>query len=173
MLCLHQTPASHEDYVRLLALIASVFSFIFRKLRIAGGSLSVGRVINKLKKGEASAADVAEGLDIPYHTIPNINESGFLALAGKIKEGVTLGNYRILYSTLVPPNQEQLLVFTELSFNDYTVTLTEEEGKDVKSKAYHNFVLKFDPVKSTVTTWSTLFSDNTEKFQKQEFLKTM
>lgn len=154
----------------VMMVIGASFFVIYRKVRAAAGKLSVFMLVSKLKRGEVTNAAVAETLDIPYHTISGASATVFRSIVEKMKADVFVGGYRILYSSLV--HSDQLLVLTELSFNDFDIKLSGKAG-DVKSKAFHNFLLKFDPAKSSITVYSNLYENATDKFQKQEFLNVI
>jgi hypothetical protein len=155
--------------ISMTLLIAAGF-VIYRKANAAAGKFSLAKLVQRLKEGSVSPAQIAEALDIPYHKIQNVSETAYSSLAEKIKEGMYLSNYRIMYSCLI--DKGQLLVLTELPFSDFDIDIT-GRASDVKNKAYHNFLVKYDTIKSEVSVVSTLYKDTTDKFQKQEFLKSM
>jgi hypothetical protein len=65
-----------------------------------------------------------------------------------------VGKYRILYTASYELNH--LLAFTEISFMDFDINVTGNPS-DVRKKAYHNFVIKFDPRKQFSHTFRCLF----------------
>lgn len=82
----------------------------------------------------------------------------------------TAGKYKILYALAV--NELEFLVFTELTFIDFDVTVT-GHSSDVKKTAYHNFVIRHNPQGESIEVWSEFYNNSTEKFQREEFLPAL
>lgn len=152
-----------------LLIIGGILFVIFRKTFQAVDRLHQNRIINKIKRDHTEAAAYADQLDLPYHKLENIRFTEFDVLVRKVSALQAIGDHTILYAHSV--DAYRLMLFTELTFNAYDITVA-GQADDVKRKAYHNFLLRYDAEKETVTVWSTLFSDTTDKFQKQEFLKS-
>jgi hypothetical protein len=60
-------------------------------------------------------------------------------------------------------------VFTQLSFVDFDVNII-GKASDIRKKAYHNFLLKHERENDTLIILSNIYSDATEKVQKEEFI---
>ena len=88
----------------------------------------------------------------------------------KLKSSLLMGNFVIVYTQLI--NENQFVVFTELSYVDYDNTVLDEMG-NVKKKAFHNFLFNYDKNLSELSILSDLFSDTTSKFQKEEFIQKL
>ena len=91
-------------------------------------------------------------------------------MSSYIKRVNRLGNFKIMYATLV--GQHRLILFTELMFTDFDVNLT-GHSDDVKKKAFHDFLISFDEKSRVIEVKSNIYYVSIEKFQKEEFIHTL
>jgi hypothetical protein len=152
----------------LYALIAAAGTsyVIYRKIKSALDKSSVYELINALKKGSANAKEVAESLDIPYGMRENFSSEDFGKLKAAFKSASKIGDYSILYHSEV--DTWHYLLITEILFSDFDIGVT-GQSTDVNKRAYHSFVLRFEPDKKALSVWSELYVDTTSKFQKETF----
>jgi hypothetical protein len=120
----------------LLLLGGTVFVLIRGTLFLIS-KLSQGNLINQIKKNPEKATAYIEHLDIPYGKWDNINTSAYQMMISKIQASPMIGKYKILYSLIV--DDREFLVFTELSFIDFDVTVT-GHSSDVKKTVFHNLL---------------------------------
>ena len=153
----------------LIFLSAAVAIFVGRFIIRTINKVSQGGSINKIKKNPGLAAGYANGLDVPYSK-RECDPATFDLIRKKIRSAITIGKYRILY--VVDADTSRILVFTELPFEGLNFTPRGQVG-NTQEKAFHDFVVAFNPEKLELQVYSSMFDTVTDKFQKQEFLKSI
>ena len=151
----------------VMAIIGGIGFVIARKVLTRIDKASSHAVINSIKKEPSKANVFAASLDIPYSKKENFQEDHFLKLIDYMRSITIVGKYRVLY--VAAYERDHLLVFTEISFVDFDINITGNPS-DTRKKAYHNFVVKLDREKNRLVVLSNVYSDTTEKFQKEAFL---
>lgn len=141
---------------------------IYRKIMSVVDKSSISGLINSLRKNSAKVKDIVEALDIPYGKRENFSREDFDKLKSAVHTATKIDDYTILYQTDV--DALQCLLITEIAFSDFDIGVT-GESTDVKKKAYHSFVLRFEPESKILSVWSDLYNDTTSKFQKETFSK--
>lgn len=153
----------------LLMLIGGTIFVIVRVISSVAKKQSQNLLINKIKRKQQEAHRYAEQLDIVMDKRININRQAFELIKSRIQFSPMIGNYKILHITSIG---ESLLFFTELMFTDFDVTFT-GHADDVRKKAHHNFLLRHNPQLLELELCSDLYSDSTEKMQKQDFIEAL
>jgi hypothetical protein len=157
-------------YKFLLLIVAGVGFVAVRVIKSMASKASQNSMIKKVKQDPSKAESLIDSLDITYGKLEEINRESFELIKRKVSSSAFIGSYRIAHS--VPVNEYQFIIFTELSFSDFDVTVT-GKGADVTKTSHHNFLLDYDKEKSQMILFSNLYSDSTDKFQKQDFLKSL
>lgn len=153
----------------IIALFMIIGGVGFVVMRLITGTLtkqSTKSAINAIKKNPAKAKEIAAALDIPYLQRNSYSREQFEKIKGNLQPSTLKGDYRILHAA--PFDEDHLLVFTALSFVDFDINMS-GKASDTKKVAYHNFVVKFDR-EDGLQVLSTIYSDATEKFQKEGFI---
>ena len=153
----------------VILIIAGIVVTVVRIISRSAAKASQNNLINKLKRDKKKAIEIVNALDFPYGRILMSIES-FNLLTKRLSSLSVLGPYDIPYA--VSAGTDGLLVLTEIEFTDFALSY-KGVADDVPDKAIHNFYLKYDKTSSEVTIWSDGFSDTTNKFQKQDFVKYM
>jgi hypothetical protein len=153
----------------LIFLSAAVVIFIGRFIIRTVNRVSQSGSINKIKRNPALAAGYADGLDFPYSK-RECDPATFDLIRDKIRSATKIGKYKVLYA--VDADASRILVFTELPFEGLNFTVTGNVGGS-QEKAFHDFVVSFNREKSELQVYSSMFENATDKFQKQEFLKSI
>jgi hypothetical protein len=156
--------------LKFLLLLGGLLFVVARGVIYLLNKYSQNNLISKIKKNPAKASEYIPNLDIPIHKMGNSNIQSFDLIRSKIGSSPKIGSYSILHS--MPVNDTQFLVFTQLSFTDFDVNITGRSG-DVNKKAFHDFLFQFDSHKEELIMYSTLYTNATEKFQKEEFHKSL
>jgi hypothetical protein len=154
----------------VMAVIGGIGFVIARKVLSTINKATSNAIINSIKKDSSKAKVFADSLDIPYSKRADFTEDHFSRLTDYLRSVVAVGKYRILYAVAYEP--DHILVFTEISFVDFDINVTGRPS-DVSKKAYHNFVLRFDREKGMLIILSTVYSEATEKFQKEGFINAI
>ena len=155
-----------KGIIALLMLIGGVGFVVMRLIGSTLSKRSTQAAINAIRKNPSKAKDIAESLDIPYLQRNNYSREQYESIKANLQSSVTKGDYRILH--VAPYDEDHLLVFTMLSFVDFDINMS-GKAADTKKVAYHNFVVKFDREEG-MQVLSTIYSDATEKFQKEGFI---
>jgi hypothetical protein len=153
--------------VFLLMLVGGIVFVTARLVVSAVNKRTMYASIRSLRRDPSLARDFGESLDIPYSTRKNFKSLHFDKLKQYVGSVPSVGNYLILHTTSY--DLSNLLVFTELSFVDFDVNII-GKASDIRKKVYHNFLLKHERENDTLIVLSTIYSDATEKFQKEEFI---
>ncbi len=127
------------------------------------------RTINRIKKDPSFAHRYTETLDIPYSS-RTISEYDFKEIRQQLHDRRRANDYRVLLNCNF--GQYRFMIFTEFSYVDYDVQATGMSG-DTRKKAYHNFIVEFDPAQQMLRTFSNLYSTASEKLQKDGLLHAM
>ncbi|HEY5745579.1 MAG TPA: hypothetical protein VIU12_05865 [Chryseolinea sp.] len=139
---------------------------VMRLISTALSKQSTQAAINAIKKNPSKAQEIAASLDIPYLQRNTYSREQFEKIKANLQPSTLKGDYRILH--VAPFGEDHLLVFTTLSFVDFDINMS-GKATDTKKIAYHNFVVKFDR-EDGMQVLSTIYSDATEKFQKEGFI---
>jgi hypothetical protein len=153
----------------VLALLMVLGGIGFVVTRLISGALSkrsTQAAIDAIKKNPSKAQEIAASLDIPYLNKKDFSKDQYEKLKANIRSSSYKRDYRILHAA--PYGEDHLLVFTMLSFVDFDINMS-GTAADTKKVAYHNFVVKLDPEEG-LQVLSTIYSDVTEKFQKEGFI---
>lgn len=127
-------------------------------------------IINKIKKDPSKALGYIHNLDMPYKRVENFELKVFELLTEAITKARYVDNFHILHSVSLSPTQ--FLVFTELAYTDFDVNAFGKPS-DQKVKTYHDFLFQYEAEKKDLHIYSSLYSNATDKFQKQEFIKSV
>ena len=149
----------------IIALLMALGGVGFVLTRLISTALSK-RSTQAIKKNPAKAQAIAESLDIPYLHRRDFSRDQYEKLKATLRPSTYKGDYRILH--VAPYREDHLLVFTTLSFIDFDINMS-GKATDTKKVAYHNFVVKFDREEG-LQVLSAIYSDVTEKFQKEGFI---
>jgi len=147
---------------------AGVVFVVYRKVASAADKSYVTKTIKALRNNRAKAKEFVETLDIPYGKRENFSQEDFSKLKSALPTAAKIGEFIILYQTEV--DVQQYLLITELEFSDFDITVS-GDAEDIMKKAYHGFVLRFEPDNQALSVWSDIFNDTNAKFQKQAFTK--
>jgi hypothetical protein len=153
----------------LILLTAAVIIFIGRFITRTLNKVSQSGSINKIKKNPVLAVKYADDLDF-YYGKRECDLATFDLIRNKIHSATAIGKYRILYA--IDADTSRILVFTELTFEDLNFNAKGQVG-DSQEKVYHDFVVAFNSEKLELMVYSSTFGTTTDKFQKQEFLKSI
>ena len=171
----HQTTPFAITYPMKLFLLlcfgfACIVVVIVRKISFVAGNASANALANKIRKNSAAARKVIDSLDIPYSEKENFPAAHFEKLKSYVQSVKIVGDYTLVFAG--PTAEDELFFITELAFTDFDVNLNGRHS-DVKKKAHHYFVMKFNRAENKLTTLSDIFSDSTDKFQKQGFVNAV
>ena len=155
-----------KSIVALLMILGGIGFVVTRLISGALSKHSTQAAINAIKKNPAKAKAIAESLDIPYVNKKGFSRDQFDKLKADLLSSAHKGDYRILH--VAPYSENHFLVFTMLSFVDFDINIS-GKAADTKKIAYHNFVVRLDPEEG-LQVLSTIYSDVTEKFQKEGFI---
>jgi hypothetical protein len=164
----------HELLGRLfwptLMILGGVGFAVARFVILSLNKASTAGLIRSIKKNPSLAKEVSESLDIIYAQRKDFNAHHYDLLKEYLRTISFAGDYRIMFVSAYEPNHH--LIFTELSYADFGVNVI-GRPTDMKQKAFHNFVLKFDTENDTLTALSDVYSDITGKFQKEGFVNAI
>jgi hypothetical protein len=156
--------------IKYLFLLGGIAFVLIRGTLFLISKLSQGNLISQIKKNPKKATAYVEHLDIPYGKRDNVSTAAYKLLTAKMQNIKAAGKYKILYALEV--NEREFLVFTELTFIDFDVTVT-GHSSDVKKTTFHNFVIRHSPEAASIQVLSELYNSSTEKFQREEFLPAL
>jgi hypothetical protein len=161
-----------QDKLIFLAVLAvgGICFVVVRNIVSAVDKKSMYKLVRSLRSNPNLAKEVADSLDVPYSEKSNLDASAFEHMKTYVQSISMAGNYTILFST--PVDASTLLVLTELGYTDFDVNVVGNVS-DTRKKSYHRIVLEHDKVESKLTVRSTLYSDATDKFQKEEFIQAL
>ncbi|MFN8336305.1 MAG: hypothetical protein U0U09_14335 [Cyclobacteriaceae bacterium] len=142
---------------------------IKRKISSAARSQSQAFLINKIKRDPSAGQAYAGKLDIPMYKKENVSQAAFDLIKEKIQSSATIGDYKILYTA---PVSDQLLIFTEITFTDFDVTMIGDAG-DVKKKGHYNFLMRHHAELNELELYSTMYADLNEKLHMQGFIDAL
>ena len=150
----------------VITALAGTSYVVYRKVKAIINKSSVNGLINSLRRNAIKPEDVIAPLDVPYGKRENCTQEEFEKLKSAIAVSTKIDEYTILYQCDADNNQ--YLLITEVVFSDFDIGVN---GKptDVSKKAYHSFVLRYEPDKQELSVWSDLHDGVTSKFQKEGF----
>lgn len=152
--------------VTVLMILGGVGFVVTRLISGALSRQSTKAAINAIKKNPSKAEAIAASLDIPYVNKKDFSKDQFEKLKANLLSSANKGDYKILH--VAPYSEDHLLVFTLILFVDYDINIS-GKASDTQKVAYHNFVVRLDPEEG-LQVLSTIYSDATEKFQKEGFV---
>ena len=155
-----------KGIVALLMVIGGVGFVVMRLITTALSKRSTQNAIDAIRKNPSKAKEIAAGLDIPYLQRNSYSRDQYENLKANLLSSTNKGDYKILH--VAPYGEDHLLIFTLLSFIDFDINMS-GKATDTKKTAYHNFVVKFDREEG-LQVLSEIYSDATEKFQKEGFI---
>ncbi|WP_160143713.1 hypothetical protein [Chryseolinea soli] len=155
-----------KGIVALLMILGGVGFVVVRLISTAMSKRSTQAAIDAIRKNPSKAQEIAASLDIPYLSKKDFPGDQYQKLKGNLQSSAQKGDYKILH--VAPFGEDHLLIFTMLSFIDFDINMS-GKATDTKKTAYHNFVVKFDR-EDGLQVLSTIYSDATEKFQKEGFI---
>ncbi|HEY9045200.1 MAG TPA: hypothetical protein VIN08_04865 [Ohtaekwangia sp.] len=159
----------HKSGTIIFLIIGGLFFTIFRSGIFVIEKTSNNNIIDTIRKHPMKAEDYATRLDIPYTSKLNFDRNAFQILKARIQISSNVENYRILHVHTL--DEQRILIFTELSFIDYDITIT-GKPEDIDKKSYHNFLVQYTSSEE-FKIYSNLYSNSIEKFQKEEFYKSL
>src|SRR5690242_4612368 len=115
--------------MKYLFIIGGVVFVVVRSAIYLISKSSQKMLMNKIKKDPSKALEYATDLNIPYAKRENCNAQSFELIKNKMGSSSKIGAYQILH--VQPVDDNQFLVFTELSFTDFDVNVT-GRSSDVK-----------------------------------------
>jgi hypothetical protein len=134
------------------------------------GRTSMTRAIRSIQRYPLLAHKYSEDLDMPYGKKENFGYNHFTTLQDYLKNIKQLGDYQLLYS--IAYDADHILVFVKLSYDDFGVGFT-GSGTDVKKQVIYNFLLKYSDSEKALLIQSDIYSNSTEKFQKEAFMNAL
>ena len=155
-----------KGIIALLMVIGGVGFVLTRLISTVLSKRSTQAAIDAIRKNPSKANDIAASLDIPYLQRKDFSREQYENLKANLQPSTYRGDYRILH--VAPYGEDHLLIFTMLSFVDFDISMS-GKATDTKKVAYHNFVVKFDHEEG-LQVLSAIYSDVTEKFQKEGFI---
>ena len=155
-----------KGIIALLMIVGGVGFVLMRLITTTLNKRSTQAAINAIRKNPSKAKEIAASLDIPYLQRNNYSRDQYENLKANLQPSTYKGDYRILH--VAPYDEDHLLIFTMLSFIDFDINMS-GKATDTKKVAYHNFVVKFDREEG-MQVLSDIYSDVTEKFQKEGFI---
>jgi hypothetical protein len=155
-----------KGIIALLMVVGGIGFVVVRLISTTLKKRSTQAAIDAIRKNPSKAQDIAASLDIPYLQRNNFSRDQYENLKANLQPSTYKRDYRILH--VAPYGEDHLLVFTMLSFIDFDINMS-GKATDTKKTAYHNFVVKFDREEG-LQVLSEIYSDATEKFQKEGFI---
>lgn len=143
---------------------------VVRKIVSIADTRSMHKLIRSLQSKPSLAKELCASLDIPYGEKLNFNKDAFTALRRYLSSITSAGHYTILFALAV--DDQTFLVLTQLSYVDYDINVIGSASDTVK-KSFQKFVFFHDSGKNKLDVLSNIYSDTTDKFQKEEFLRVV
>jgi hypothetical protein len=153
-----------------LLVFGGICFVVIRKIVSVAEKGSMHKLIISLKSRPALGKELSASLDIPYAEKINFNSDAFNRLSSYLKTISTAGGYTILFSMSI--DSGTLLVLTEFTYIDYDINIV-GSASNTRKKAYHSFVLTHNKTEDKMFVLSNLYSDTTNRFQKEEFLRAV
>jgi len=145
--------------------IAGTLFVIFRRIHFQIERQSYKNIIQTIQKDTATARAYRDTLDIPYGAVSCAADQVETWMT-RIRSLRAAGAYQIEYVYALTPGQ--ILVFTTLSFIDFDIGIS-GSAADTAKTAHHNFLLTTDSGSGNIKIFSALYTNTTEKFQKEAF----
>src|SRR4051812_27171465 len=107
--------------IAAIGIILIVLRFFFRKT-LQGFSFTSQHIsISRMKNKPERAIAYAESLDMPFSKKKDIGNEAFQLICSRLQSLTCVGDYTLLFTQRI--DASQLLLMTELTYNDYVVDL--------------------------------------------------
>jgi hypothetical protein len=156
---------THKLNWLVILAIGGLLFVLFRWIHFQINRRMHENIIQTIQKNAAMAKVYSDTLDLPYGSV-KYDSGHFHQVMTRIRNTQSIGPYQIAY--IHPLNQDEILIFTTLSFVDFDIGIT-GSPEDTAKKAHHNFLVTNEPELSQAKVFSTLYTNTTEKFQKEAF----